>query len=52
MPNKEPSGAFFSKVAYYLSEITVMNFMYIPAKKAWKIFDQPIIAGMVILVFG
>jgi len=40
------------KVAYYLSEITVMNYMYMLAKKAWKIFGKPIIAGMLFLVFG
>jgi len=40
------------KVAYYLSEIIVKNFMYIPAKKAWKILNRPIIAGIVFLVLG
>jgi len=29
------------KIAYYLSEIVVMNYMYILAKKAWK-FSKPL----------
>ncbi len=43
---------FLVEAAYHSSEIMVMNFMYILAKNAWKILEQPVIAGMVFLILG
>ncbi len=40
------------KIAYYLSEVVVMNYMYILAKKAWKFSKPPMTAGMVFLILG
>jgi hypothetical protein len=40
------------KVAYYLSEIVVMNYMYMPAKKAWALSKPPITAGTLFLILG
>jgi hypothetical protein len=44
--------AFPLKLAYYLSEITVMNYMYILAGMAWRFSKPPITAGMIFLIFG
>ena len=40
------------KVAYYFSEIVVMNYMYILAKRAWSFPKSPITAGTLFLILG
>lgn len=40
------------KIAYYFSEIVVMNYMYILAKKAWVFLKPPITSGTLFLIFG
>ncbi|MCD6428425.1 MAG: hypothetical protein J7L12_02270 [Desulfurococcales archaeon] len=41
------------RVAYYLSEVVVvMNYMYVLAKKAWKLFNRPAAAGVAFLILA
>ena len=44
--------AFPFKVGYYFSEVIVMNYMYILAKRAWPLLRPPITAGTIFLVLG
>jgi len=44
--------AFLPKIGYYFSEITVMNYMYILAKRAWPTLKPPITAGIMFLILG
>ncbi len=38
------------RIAYYLSEITVMNYMYILSKNVWRILEPPITSGTIFLI--
>jgi hypothetical protein len=44
--------AFPLKVAYYLSEVVVMNYMYLLACRVWRWSRRPITAGTLFLVAG